>query len=119
MAKGRTIIRYVGGVKDGREKHVMAAGLDSRQEYKSAYFVIEKGEEVEKKVVSLSWDYDLPPNWIRCTYDQYEKRQDLDTGVIMQYVGSVERKRCIGITTKKLRCSRPVKGDTDFCHQHS
>lgn len=118
MVKGRTVIRYVGGIKDGREKDTMAIGRDSRQEYKSSYVVMEQGIEVEKKVTSPSWDYDLPPNWIRCTYDQYEKTQDLDLGLIMQFVGSVERNRCNASTKKKVRCSRPVKGKSEFCHQH-
>ncbi|UYI45762.1 hypothetical protein OFO16_07740 [Vibrio natriegens] len=118
MVRGRTVIRYVGGIKDGREKETMAIGRDSLQEYKSSYIVMEQGVEVEKNVTSPSWDYDLPPNWIRCTYDRYKKVQDPDSGLIMKFIGSVERNRCNATTKKKTRCSRSVKGNSEFCHQH-
>ncbi|TOB85207.1 hypothetical protein CGJ97_24065, partial [Vibrio parahaemolyticus] len=89
MVTGRTILKYIGGIKDGREKSVMAAASDSRQEYKSFYVTLdENGEEVENKVPLGSWDYDLPPNWIRCTYDQYKKVQDPTIGPTMQFTGS-------------------------------
>ncbi|MBF4426005.1 hypothetical protein [Vibrio anguillarum] len=118
MGQGRTVLRYVGGIKNGREKLVATVGRDSKQEYLSSYVSIENNSEVENKVVSTSWDDVLPYNWSRCTYDIYEKKQDPELGLIMQFIDSIERKRCQAITAKKLQCSHAVRIKGDFCNQH-
>lgn len=115
--KGRTTVKYVGGIMDGREKSVMTSTLDSAQEYKSSYISLKDDVEVTTQIPSSSWDYDLPYNWLRCTYDQY-KKVNSDTGVIMQFEKSIERNRCEAITSKKVRCSLPAKKNSSFCNKH-
>lgn len=117
MPRGKTTIRFIGGIFDGDIDEVATIYLAQFMEVRLEHWtrVLDDGSA---QIVKGS---KLDSRWDNYSVDVYEKQLERDNNnfFIYKYVKTKDVFRCLAKTKKGTRCLNTAKPDEDNCPRHT